>query len=331
MNAVPPPLGSAPPGSSPAGSARGEPRGPWALWWILAAVPLPLAAVIAVVLVLGGDTRQVLIGVALPALVLLAGIVLTVVALIGLASAAGRARHRRRQQAAVNEAVAAAVQSERQHHARFLARLDHELKNPLTAILATSAAAQNGADANAWPIVDHQAAKLGGLVRDLRKLAELESRPLEWETVDLEQLLTEAIAALVQQDPAAGSRIALTVTRVPWPVPPISADLDLLSLAIDNVLGNAAKYSDSGPIEVRLREESGQAVIDVADTGRGIPEADLPHVFDELARAQNARDVAGSGIGLTLVAAILRRHGGTIALRSAEGSGTVVTLRVPLR
>ncbi|WP_218683537.1 sensor histidine kinase KdpD, partial [Microbacterium sp. BF1] len=100
---------------------------------------------------------------------------------------------------------------------------------------------------------------------------------------------------------------------------------------IDNVLSNAAKYSAQGPIEVRLREQDGWAVIDVADAGRGIPAGDLPTVFDELARAQNARDVTGSGIGLTLVATVMRHHGGDVSIRSAEGAGTVLTLRLPIR
>ncbi|MGO4679480.1 sensor histidine kinase [Microbacterium sp. 2MCAF23] len=316
---------------APVRDERRSPHGPRALWWILGAVPVVLGTGIAAVLSAAGDTRQVQVMIALPAVIAVVGILLSAIALGLLTLFVVRRRRRHCDAAAVHEAAARGAAEERQNHARFLARLDHELKNPLTAILATSAAAQNGAGgAEAWPIVDAQAAKLGGLVRDLRKLADLEARPLELERVELEQLLVEAIAALAQQDPAAGARLTLTVTRVPWPVPPISADLDLLSLAVDNVLGNAAKYSASGPIEVRLREEAGQAVIEVADTGRGIPEPDLPQVFDELARAQNARDVVGSGIGLSLVAAILRRHGGTVALRSAEGSGTVVALRLPL-
>ena len=343
---LPAPTGTAPTGTAATGilgpTAAGipGPTGPTrpprgrrsrALWWILGAVPAVLGTTIAALLLATGETRQVQVRIALPAVAAGAGILLSVIALGVLAALAAQARGRARAQAAHAEAAARGAQQERENHARFLARLDHELKNPLTAILATSAAAQNDAGSTAsWPLVDAQAAKLGGLVRDLRKLADLESRPLERETLDLEQLLVEAISALAQQDPAAGARLALTVTRVPWPVPPISADPDLLALAVDNVLGNAAKYADAGPIEVRLREEAGEAVIEVADTGRGIPGADLPHVFDELARAQNARDVAGSGIGLSLVSAILRRHGGTVALRSAEGSGTVVTLRLPL-
>lgn len=322
---IPPPGDGTP---APAGAAHRRPR---VLWWLLGVVPAVLGAGIAAMLLAAGDARQVHATAPLPAVVAVAGGLLSAIALSVLVLLIARRRRRDRDAAALREAASRGAAEERHNHARFLARLDHELKNPLTAILATSAAAQNGAGAvDGWPIVDSQAAKLGGLVRDLRKLADLESRPLERERVELEPLLIEAIAALAQQDPAAGARTALSVTRVPWPVPAISADPDLLSLAVDNVLGNAAKYSAGGPIEVRLREEAGQAVIEVADTGRGIPDADVGQVFDELARAQNARDVAGSGIGLSLVAAILRRHGGSVSLRSAEGAGTVVTLRLPL-
>lgn len=317
--------GAAGPGTS---SARQRTA---ALPWILAAIPVLLGVVIAVILAALGDARRLQIGIDLPAVPVIAGAVLTAVALgVAGVAAAGR-RRRRRADAAVVAAQSAGAQQERENHRRFLARLDHELKNPLTAIRAVSAAAQGGAaPADAWPVVDAQAAKLSGLVRDLRKLAELETRPLETERIELAAMLEEAVAALGQQDPVAAARIALTVVRVPWPVPPIAVDPDLIALAIDNVLGNAAKYSVDGPIEVRLREDSGWAVIEVADAGRGVPEADLPLVFDELARAGNARDVAGSGIGLTLVSTVLRRHGGDVSFRSAEGSGSLVVLRLPL-
>lgn len=311
----------------PSGPAPRRSRAPWA--WAPALVPAVLGTVVGLVLLLSGDARRLEIGVAVPALVIGAGVLLTALALLALGGIVLRSRRSAR---ATRRAAEDAARKEREGHRRFLARLDHELKNPITAIRATAVAAQNGAaPADAWPTVDAQAAKLSGLVRDLRKLAELETRELETEAVDLELLVTEAVAALGAQDPSVAARMSVAVTRVPWPVPTVRADPDLLSLALDNVLGNAAKYAADGPLEVRLREEAGWAVIEVADTGRGIPAADLPHVFDELARAANARDVAGSGIGLTLVATVLRRHGGDVALRSAEGAGTVVTLRLPLR
>ncbi len=298
----------------------------WA--WIPALVPAVLGTIIGLILLLEGDARRVHIGIAVPAVFIGAGLLITLVAVLVLAGLRLRAR---RAAKAARIAADTAIQQERESHRRFLARLDHELKNPITAIRATAVAAQNGAaPVDAWKTVDGQAAKLSGLVGDLRKLAELETRALETETVNLEDLVNEAVAALGSQDPAFAARTTVSVTRVPWPVPAVTADLDLLSLAIDNVLANAAKYSAGGPIEVRLREESGWAVIEVADTGRGIPDADQPHVFDELARAGNARDIAGSGIGLTLVATVFRRHGGAVALRSAEGAGTVVTLHLPV-
>ncbi|MFJ2553762.1 sensor histidine kinase [Microbacterium sp. NPDC087591] len=302
---------------------------------VVTAVPVGVCAITAGAMAAAGDPRLLAIDLALPGAVLIAGALVSAIPAVMLIVHRARRRARTRVQTAVTEAVTQASLQERAHHQRFLARLDHELKNPLTAIRATAAAAAAAAQGDSavaeWHVIDAQATKLSALVRDLRKLAELETRPLEREVVDLEQMLAEAITALSIQNPAAGARISLTVTRVPWPVPPLTADLDLLSLAVDNVLANAAKYSTQGPIEVRLREQDGWAVIDVADAGRGIPAGDLPTVFDELARAQNARDVSGSGIGLTLVATVMRHHGGDVSVRSAEGAGTVLTLRLPIR
>ncbi|WP_435746420.1 sensor histidine kinase [Microbacterium sp. PMB16] len=298
---------------------------------ILTAVPVGLSALGAGGMMLAGDQRILAMELALPGAVLAAGALVSCIPGAILLTRTVGARSRRRESAAVEAAGEAAALRERERHQRFLGRLDHELKNPLTAIRATAAAAQHETLSPEWRTVDAQAGRLSTLVRDLRKLADLETRPLELEMVDLEEVISEAIEALRQQDPSAGARLDFAVTRVPWTVPPLSADVDLLSLAIDNVLGNAAKYSATGPIEVRLREQDGWAVIDVADAGRGIPPSDVVQVFDELARAQNARDVPGSGIGLTLVATVMRHHGGDVSIRSAEGSGTLVTLRLPIQ
>lgn len=297
---------------------------------IAMAVPVGVCSIVAGGMLLAGDERMLAIITPLPGAVFGAGIVLSAVPLTILLTRRRAAIAQARESSAVAEAADAAARAERTNHQRFLARLDHELKNPITAIRATAVAAQDGTQTEAWRTIDAQSTKLSTLVRDLRKLAELETRPLETERVDLEQLVTESIAALTQQNPSAGTRIILAVTRVPWAVPALLLDVDLISLVFDNVLGNAAKYSSTGPIEVRLREQDGWAVVEVADAGRGIPVADLAGVFDELARAQNARDVSGSGIGLTLVATVMRRHGGDVSLRSVEGAGSVVTLRLPI-
>lgn len=298
---------------------------------ILTAMPIAAGAAVAGSMLLAGDPRVLAIDLTLPAAVALCGVVVSVIPLSLLVTRRARARADARLAESRSASAQAAASHARAEHRRFLARLDHELKNPLTAIRATAVAAQTGDERDAWRTVDLQATKLSTLVRDLRKLAELESRPLDTETVVLEDVLNEAIEALVDRHPAAQGRVTLSVTRVPWAVPPIQLDLDLVSLAVDNILSNAAKYSASGPIEVRLREHEGWAIIEVADAGRGIPSAEIPLVFDELARAQNARDVSGSGIGLSLVATVMRLHGGDVSMRSAEGAGSLVTLRLPLR
>lgn len=291
---------------------------------VAAAIPLTVAVLIAATLAATGMSRQLVISTPIPVVVLVTGAVLTLCGCAVLLELARRRRVRARAEKQVAESFTAGVERERHAHRQFLARLDHELKNPLTAIRA-------GAAQSSWETVDAQAAKLSTLVHDLRKLAELETREPERETVDVEQLLTEAIDALQQRAPQLAPRLQLVVTRVPWSVPPLRADPDLLAVAFDNVLGNAEKYSETGPIEVRLKEQDGWAVIDIADAGRGVPLPDQCHIFEELARAGNSRDVSGAGIGLALVAAIMAMHGGDVSLRSAEGSGTVVTMRLPAK
>jgi two-component system, OmpR family, sensor kinase len=299
---------------------------------VAACAPVLIAAIVAAVLFALGERRQLVVATAIPALVLLVGAVVSAVVAIGVGAASARRRSAARHQAAYAQGVAEGRAQEQAARRRFLARLDHELKNPITAIRATLAgAADPGAPLDGpLQVVDGQARRLATLVADLRKLSEIETRPLETEPVVLEELVREAVTAVEQQRPEMRGRVAVTVSRVPWPIPVLAADPDLLSLALDNVLGNAAKFAQAGPIEVRLREDAGWAVVEVADTGRGVPLDAQPQVFDELARASNARDVAGSGIGLALVRTILQRHGGDAELRSREGAGTVVALRLPI-
>ncbi|MDF2044624.1 MAG: signal transduction histidine kinase [Microbacterium sp.] len=293
------------------------------------ALPVSLAAIAALVLFVAGERRALTVSTALPLVVVYVGVALTVVAAVIVALTARRGRARAARDLARDKGYRAGRDDERDAHRRFLARLDHELKNPITAIRATLAGVDPATAPAHVEVIDAQARRLAALVGDLRKLSEIETRPLETEPVDLEALARDAVHAIEQQRPEARGRISVIAERVPWPVPVLPGDPDLLALALDNVLANAVKFSASGPIEVRLREDGGGAVIEVADTGRGVPADAQAVVFDDLARAANARDVPGSGIGLSLVRTILHRHGGDVELRSREGAGTVVTLRLP--
>jgi two-component system OmpR family sensor kinase len=107
-------------------------------------------------------------------------------------------------------------------------------------------------------------------------------------------------------------------------------DADLLAQAVVNLVDNAIKYTSPGDrIEVRAREASGGVALEVADTGPGVPEPDLPHIWEELYRSPGARSVPGSGLGLALVRAVVERHGGTVEAQSWVGHGTVVRILLP--
>jgi two-component system OmpR family sensor kinase len=217
---------------------------------------------------------------------------------------------------------------------RFLQRLDHELKNPLTAIRAglTNIAQQPLEEYAAEEVsaVQAQVLRISRLVADLRKLAALEITPLETSTVNMAELLTDVVSVLEDQAETEDRRISLIVPNAPWPLPDVKGDPDLLLLAVHNLLDNAIKFTSSGDtIEVRAFDDGNDVVIEVADTGPGIPEDDIDRVWEELYRGEQARGIPGSGLGLPLVQAIIEKHGGNLALRSRPNQGTVFSIRLP--
>ena len=214
---------------------------------------------------------------------------------------------------------------------RFLQRLDHELKNPLTAIQAGLANLNGDVNHEAVESIKIQTSRLGRLVADLRKLAELESRAIERTSVDLSEILIETVEIMREYSHNGERQISLHIPQAPWPLPLVSGDPDLLFLTFHNLLSNALKFSQPGDaIEVRAYEDDAAVMVEIADTGPGIPSEELPHVWQELYRGQNARGVPGSGLGLPLVRAIVNRHGGQVTLRSRMGQGTVVSVRLPV-
>lgn len=255
---------------------------------------------------------------------LLALLTALVWALIAIArTRAVRRGDRQAQQVRLEEAEA---------HRRFIRRLDHEIKNPVTAIRAGLANLPASNDGNVVTSVRAQVDRLAHLSADLRKLADLESQPLEREPVDVSELLNEVVEQVGGREERLTRQIRVTVPRAPWPLSPVPGDRDLLFLAIHNLVDNALKYSRAGDtIELRASEDRAGVVVEVADTGAGIPEEELPQVWEELYRGRGARGIPGSGLGLALVQAIIQRHGGTVDVLSRKGQGTVFTVRLPLR
>jgi two-component system OmpR family sensor kinase len=295
--------------------------------WGFSLVPLGLGLVVAVLLGSGRLENPILrLRVDLGTLAVLIGLGLSaaVAALLALQEGLRRAYHQGRAQARAQAA---------EERRRFLRRLDHELKNPLTAIragLANLVANASGARDKTLGSVEAQTLRLSHLTADLRKLAELETRPLEVTSVNLADLLQEVVEQAQERHEVTDRRLTLTLPNAPWPLPAVSGDWDLLFLATHNLVDNALQYTGPGDtIEVRAYEDGSAVVLEVADTGPGIPEAEVPHVWEELYRGEGARGTPGSGLGLALVRSIVERHRGQVGLRSRVGQGTVVTIRLP--
>lgn len=265
------------------------------------------------------------------------------------------------------ERIAALRRSQEEVRRRFIRRLDHELKNPLTGLRAALAnlgaedpiaqtelgrsldetapslnsrlmlpqagdarPAQNASQS----LVDaeRQTERLSRLIADLRKLSELEDRPLELAPVDLAEVLEEVIAAVCALPQYARRPVGLVIPRVPWPLSQVNGDGDLLGLAFYNLVENALKYSgDADLVEVRAVEDGRWVIVEVADAGPGIAGEDLPRIFEELYRGANARGCEGSGLGLSLVRRIIDRHGGDILVRSRQAGQKGTVFRIRLR
>jgi two-component system OmpR family sensor kinase len=219
---------------------------------------------------------------------------------------------------------------------RFIRRLDHEIKNPLTGLRAALVNLQETEDsaerAKAAENANRAVERLTRLLNDLRKLSDLEERAIERTPVDIPELLDDVVDAARRIPAYQGRNVNLFVTRVPAPLPPVRGDRDLLGLAMYNLVENALKYtSESDSVEVRALEDGKAVVVEVADSGGGIASEDLSKIFEELYRGSNARTTEGSGLGLALVNRIVSLHGGQIDVRSRQNSprGTVFTVRLP--
>ena len=221
----------------------------------------------------------------------------------------------------------------------FVASVSHELRTPLAVIRS---AGENLADG----VVSDpaQVKRYGAVVRsEGRRLSDMVDRVMRFAgmasgararasaPVDVAALLQEAIAASA---PEAAERSVTIAVQPNGTLPPIAGDADALRSALQNVIGNAIKYSPSGAtVVVSPHRADGGVRVRVEDRGLGIDAADLPHVFKPFYRGRRAVDaqIRGSGIGLSLVRTIVQEHGGDVRIESDPGAGTRVTIDLPER
>lgn len=217
----------------------------------------------------------------------------------------------------------------------FVANASHELKTPVSGIqlLAESAAhaAEDGDERQAIIFatqIAHESVRLRRLVTDLLDLSRLESTPAANTIANVRDVIGNAIIG--HQNSAASRELILRVddSNVADQDVYIAADPTDLAVALDNLIDNAITYTDTGEITVTVAAERADVRITVCDTGVGIPETDLPRIFERFYRvdAARSRDSGGTGLGLALVRHAVERSGGTITVSSIPGEGTTFDL-----
>ena len=213
----------------------------------------------------------------------------------------------------------------------LVADVAHELRTPLTILRGTLEAMADGVITTTpgqLLSTRDDVLRLQRIVEDLETLAAADAAGLGLETapVDLASIAAGSAATLNQQFLAAEIRVE---TKLEPAI--ISGDSARLHQVVANLLTNALKFTPAGGrVEVRVHPDGNQAVLDVIDTGIGIPADELPHVFDRFWRGAQAQNVAGNGVGLTVVAELVRAHGGRASVESEPGRGSRFSVTLPL-
>jgi two-component system OmpR family sensor kinase len=216
---------------------------------------------------------------------------------------------------------------------RFVADASHELRTPLAAVRAyaelyTRGAANRPDDLDrSMKGISRESERMSVLVDDLLLLAHLdEGRPLTLEPVALDEVVGEALETARTLEPDRPVRVELEPAVV-------AGDRDRLRQVVDNLLSNVRSHTPPGTaVTVGLARNNGTAVLTVADSGPGMGDEQLAHVFERFYRADpsRARASGGAGLGLAIVAAVVDAHGGEVDAESTPGEGTSFRVRLPL-
>ena len=216
----------------------------------------------------------------------------------------------------------------------MLADVTHELRTPLTVMQGQIEALVDGifpaTPEHLAPLHD-QTLHLARLVEDLRTLAHADADQLALERAPtaLQPLARDLLRSVEPSARQKGIRLA---SEIPHDLPLLDADAVRLRQVLGNLLANALRHTPAGgQIRLSARAEGEDVVLTLNDTGSGIPREDVPHVFERFYRTDRSRsrDTGGSGLGLAIARRLTDAHGGTIALESEVGRGTMVSLRWP--
>lgn len=233
-------------------------------------------------------------------------------------------------------AMLAGLESSVNRMKQFTADASHELRGPLSFVRTVAEIGMRGPGTDAisrqsFQEIVGEVAQATEMLENLLTLARADTnaQSAEFMPVDLNEVMTEACG--IAQPAAMRSNVSLSIVGTSTPVI-VLGDFSSLRRLLWIVLDNAFKYTEgTGRVEVDLSVQSGEAVLQVRDTGIGIAEQHLPHIFDRFYRADPSRSqVEGSGLGLAIAAWIAELHDARLSVTSKEGIGTTVRMVMPL-
>jgi signal transduction histidine kinase/DNA-binding response OmpR family regulator len=215
----------------------------------------------------------------------------------------------------------------------YFSNVSHEFRTPLTLLLGpvqdALAETQEPKQRERLELLHRNALRLQKLVNTLLDFSRIESGRIQasYEPTDLAELTAELASVFRWTVEKAGMRL---IVDCPPLAEPVFVDRDMYEKVVLNLLSNAFKFTLEGEIEVALRDAGAAVRLSVRDTGTGIAEDQLPHVFERFHRIEGARARTheGSGIGLALVQELVKLHGGTVGVRSVAGRGSTFTVRI---
>ena len=220
----------------------------------------------------------------------------------------------------------------------FVADVSHELKTPITSIMGYADTLLEGeydkqTQDKFLSVIASEARRMAKLVTDLLALSRFDNNQIkqEKEEFDLGELVKKCQERVQPQIKQKRHQVECFVTAN---VPPVYADKDGISRVILNVLTNSIKYTkEEGHIKIYVGFVYNDAYIKVIDNGLGIPEEDLTRIFERFYRVDKARtrEMGGTGLGLSIAKEILDRNGGSIDIKSEQGQGTEVVIRIPTK
>jgi len=230
----------------------------------------------------------------------------------------------------------AGMKALKKEKAKFMRVLVHELKSPAAGAKMLAGSLQfvnkeNATVCDALSKIEGRMDRLLGMVEDILQHSRIGGGdPLGSISVfDMRDLLSEGAEPYREQAETKGLEFRIDL---PAEALPIRFDEQGFGLVVSNLASNAVKYTSTGSVVLRLRREEREAVLEVRDTGMGIPEKDIPGMFREFFRASNAKssEISGTGVGLAGVKDLVERFGGALELSSRENQGSTFILRLPL-